>query len=323
MTITTSGTDITFNDSSVQNTAPADPGFKNRIINGAFNVAQYLTGYGSSGTTQSKYCIDRWIGATSASSGAGTGFSVTNGTVTLPSPQSGVTQSALTIYNTGATGSLVMLAQRIEANNVVDLYNVTVTLSAYIATSVSATVTWAAYYPTTADTWTATGSILPTSGANLITSGTWSSTATLTRFTASFNVGTNASTKGLMIAISSPLTGTNTMTVTGVQLEKAPTATVFAYRPYGAELRLCQRYYCQMYTDMQSAAAGSMLVRQRFPVTMRATPSVSAISAGTTSNCTVSNATGNVRADGAYFQISASVGSGYVLDYLYSASAEL
>jgi hypothetical protein len=75
--------------------------------------------------------------------------------------------------------------------------------------------------------------------------------------------------------------------ITGVQLEKGSTATSFDYRPYTTELQLCQRYYYQSwgsggftnsgnnFTGMPvpntlSVAVGTGV----FPVTMRATPTV-------------------------------------------------
>ena len=73
--------------------------------------------------------------------------------------------------------------------------------------------------------------------------------------------------------------------VTGVQLERAGTATAFEFRPYGVELALCQRYY---YRNTYVAASGSQTmavgavngatsaaqITAVNPVTMRAAPTV-------------------------------------------------
>jgi hypothetical protein len=74
--------------------------------------------------------------------------------------------------------------------------------------------------------------------------------------------------------------GTNgaTFYITGVQLEKGSTATSFDYRPYGTELALCQRYYYQQtsgtYSVSSTTNGSSVAVTVPFPVTMRASPTV-------------------------------------------------
>jgi hypothetical protein len=81
--------------------------------------------------------------------------------------------------------------------------------------------------------------------------------------------------------------------VTGVQLEVGASATSFDYREYGTELRLCQRYYqktfqqsiapaqnagygatCLLWNSSGSNNAYGTQVQWRFPVLMRAAPTV-------------------------------------------------
>ena len=76
-----------------------------------------------------------------------------------------------------------------------------------------------------------------------------------------------------------------TMYITGVQLEKGSTATVFDYRDYGRELILCQRYFYQMAKGINvplgiSATTSSSDMRGCiwFPVTMRTAPSMTSVS---------------------------------------------
>jgi hypothetical protein len=78
--------------------------------------------------------------------------------------------------------------------------------------------------------------------------------------------------------------GASTFYITGVQLEKGSTATSFDYRPYGAELALCQRYYFRFDggTGLQAVASGSIYgvtttarVYLKFPTTMRSSPTLS------------------------------------------------
>ena len=72
-----------------------------------------------------------------------------------------------------------------------------------------------------------------------------------------------------------------TFFITGVQLEVGEQATPFEHRSFGEELALCQRYYYELVNGAaQSFAMGtyysSTLITSdvRFPVTMRATPTV-------------------------------------------------
>jgi hypothetical protein len=81
-----------------------------------------------------------------------------------------------------------------------------------------------------------------------------------------------------------------TFDIAQVQVEAGPVATSFERRPIGTELSLCQRYFCKSYGPdvapgtVTSDGVTGMVVHAtssypgfgttRFPVTMRATPSV-------------------------------------------------
>jgi hypothetical protein len=77
--------------------------------------------------------------------------------------------------------------------------------------------------------------------------------------------------------------GTNgaTFYITGVQLEKGSTATSFDYRPYSAELALCQRYYQNYGKNANAEIFGAFngTGRQRcsfvWPTPMRASATLS------------------------------------------------
>lgn len=76
------------------------------------------------------------------------------------------------------------------------------------------------------------------------------------------------------------------------QLEKSNTPTSFEYRPFGAELALCQRYFCKSFplnvTPAANTIPGCLLVHEpinkgagtihaaqgQFPVSMRTTPAI-------------------------------------------------
>jgi hypothetical protein len=113
-------------------------------------------------------------------------------------------------------------------------------------------------------------------------------------------------------------TAGNTVYITGVQLEVGDTATDFEHKPYGVELAECQRYYINSTTDLTTAiwyalpgcfwvdaedfASGGYV----FPVTMRASPTVTLHVLGDTGVIKSTNSGG---------QVSKSVTSGFVSIY--------
>ena len=94
------------------------------------------------------------------------------------------------------------------------------------------------------------------------TAGSWSGSTYFSATGATSVVGTNGAT----------------FYITGVQLEVGSSATGFEYRQYQQELALCQRYYIN---------GGYFLVLNQyygtccFPVTMRATPTITLSGGGT------------------------------------------
>jgi hypothetical protein len=250
-------------------------GFKNRIINGAFNVGQYsFTSTSGASTVTSAYVTDRWI-AQAISSGTGVGFSAAVAAATLPS---GGTQNALTVTQTQTLGTSISILQRIEARHLTDLYNSTVTVSYYVSTSASANISYAIYYAgTTADTWQAVGlGANVTTGSTLITvNGGISTTTSLALKTITFSLGTTAPTRGIEIIITTSATNGQSMTITGMQLEKGGAATSFDYRPYTTELTLASRYFGQYGTVVGTSTFTNPIVPR---TAMRVTPTVSAVS---------------------------------------------
>ena len=140
------------------------------------------------------------------------------------------------------------------------------------------------------------------------TSGTWLYTNGI-GMRVSFSMAAGSSYSGTANAWASTLLfqptgstnviGTNgaTFYITGVQLEKGSTATSFDYRPYGTELRLCQRYYYKIGPQPDSATGtpfalcytrSSNGVRPfiNFPTPMRVKPT-SVETSGTAAHYTV------------------------------------
>ena len=313
MAISVSGSQIQFNDSSVQNTAATGFGFKNRIINGAMMIDQRNAG--AAVTTTAAYTVDRWITEESTdgvctfgrSTDAPTGF--TNSlrmTVTTADTSIGAAQYAA-------------FSQIIEGFNVADFMlgtanAVTFTLSFWVKSSVTGYFNGTVQngystrlYPfavniTAANTWEyktvtiagdTTGSWLtnndrglmvqfyPVLGSNYIGASGWNNS----------NIYGTQSSSNVMATVG------NIFAITGVQLEKGSTATSFDYRPYGTELALCQRYYWKisdtaaiadiMLPLSMGSTSSSAFFSMNHPVTMRVKPTIGALLSVANANATV------------------------------------
>jgi hypothetical protein len=261
MTVSISGTGgITFDDSSVQNTAATGFGFKNRIINGGMGIAQRGTSFTSGANNNDAYVLDRF-------------YILSDGNDAID-----VTQT--TTVPTGAKYSIGLdvetankkfgIAQIIENANCFDAIggNVTLSFQAKVSSTTKldnvkcAIVAWSG----TADT--VTSDIISAWGAEgtnptLIANATYENTPANLNVTTSFatysvtaNVDT-ASTANIIVFIWSDVTDTTAgdfLYVTNIQLEKGSTATAFDYRPYGTEFMLCQRYF-----EKSAGAQGSAI----------------------------------------------------------------
>jgi hypothetical protein len=138
-----------------------------------------------------------------------------------------------------------------------------------------------------------------------------------------------------------------TFYVTGVQFEKGSVATPFDFRLYGKELLMCQRYYAKSYAQgtvpgtasiyngaLQSyvgtGSSGASLPF-RFPVSMRAVPTITFYDLAGTSGKVYANGNGVTPdaqtsyygTDGAYFGQTSVTSGGVQLLAQYTASAEL
>ena len=229
MTVSINGTSgIVFNDASSQNTAATGFGFKNRLLNGAMQIAQRGTSatITAGSTIAAGYStVDRWYVYC-------TGANVTAAQVA----GTGAIKNNLQI--TGAASvTAVGIGQRIEQLNSYDLAGSTATLSVNISNSLLTTVTWTAYYANTADTFGTLASPTRTQ----IATGTFTVTSTLTNYSTNISIPA-AATTGVEIVFTVGAQTSGTWVVGNIQLEKGSTATSFDYRPYTTELQLCQRY---------------------------------------------------------------------------------
>jgi hypothetical protein len=269
-------------------------GFKNRIINGAMAISQRGTSFVS---PTGAYTIDRWEMEEN-----------TDGTVTVTQDTDAPTGFSFSqkFTVTSADASLaatqdLIVGQYIEGFNTADLVfgsasAATVTLSFWVKSSLTGTFGGALQnsartrsYPFTyaisaASTWEQ--KTVTIAGD---TSGTWIGATNGIGLRVYFGLGVGSTYSGTAGAWAATnyysatgavsVIGTNSATwaVTGVQLEKGSTATSFDYRPYSAELSLCERYCRKMGDGLFGKAASSttLVVQSPFNLQpMRATPTI-------------------------------------------------
>ena len=286
---------------------------RNKIINGDMRIDQRNGGSSVTITTTAggQYTLDRWFGQASQSSKFSVQRNA--GSVTPPTGFAnylGVTSSSA--YSV-TSGDYFSIKQSIEGFNGADLAfgtanASTVTISFRVYSSLTGTFgavlqngTYNRSYPFTytissANTWTTVSVTIPGD-----TSGTWE-TGNSGGLVVIFGLGVGSTYSGtagswsgnnyISATGATSVVGTNgaTFYITGVQLEAGSVATPFEHRPYGTELALCQRYYSQSFSASsgfpsapdyngamgwgQSVEAAAVQVSVRFPVEMRANPTI-------------------------------------------------
>ena len=274
-------------------------GFKNRIINGAMVFDQRNAG-ASVTPTDGGYVTDRFKYTLTQASKLTAQQSTTSTT--------GFVNSLLTTSSSAysiTSSDVFILIQNIEGFNVADLAwgsasAATVTLSFWVRSSLTGTFGGSVAnsarnrsYPFTYTISTANTFEQKTITISGDTTGTWvTNNGEGIRLSFGLGVGSTFSgTAGAWAAAdyrsatsATSVVGTNgaTFYITGVQLEKGSTATSFDYRPYSAELAMCQRYYqkfngSQYLNEGVGAAAATTIIyyNKPFITSMRTAPTFS------------------------------------------------
>jgi hypothetical protein len=177
-------------------------------------------------------------------------------------------------------------------------------------------VTWAAYYANSANTFGSLAS--PT--RTLISTGTFTVTATLTRYNTNITVP-SAATTGIEIELSVAAQTSGTWDIGNFQLELGSVATTFEQRTYGLEFALCQRYYqpapLTRYQGYVGGGTQNVNISSTWPP-MRVAPTVIATYSQTNTTGAV---LGNITTSGATF--GATVTATGSFDFSVSANSSL
>jgi hypothetical protein len=310
-------------------TADSLQGFRNRLFNGSYAVAQRGTTFASGSNNDDTYNLDRWY----VLSDGNDAVDITQNTAAAP-PE----QKFCIALDVETVNKKFGVAQIIENINCADLQGQTVTVSFQAKVSATtkldnvkcAIVAWSG----TADS--VTSDIISAWGAEgtnptLIANATYENTPANLNVTTSWATYTvsapidTASTNNVIVFIWSDVTDTTAgdfLYLAGVQLEAGSVATPFERRPYGTELALCQRYYARMNSGSAQfvgfgsgnwTSATGVQVFVKFPMTMRAGPTLnySAINASSGTGAGAVSSVGTLYAgsDSAMWQPVASGGT--------------
>jgi hypothetical protein len=245
-------------------------GFKNRIINGGFDVWQRGP---LPITTSNGFVADHWAISSNAGAVTAQPFAVTlntwfhNGNLAI-----------LQVTNPVSTG-VVDFYQKIESQFIRDLEGQDVTLTFEAAQSSGTTLAQGQVFIgafTAVDNGNATAFAGP---FNFPLSGGGSTKQTIHIPAANMTNMRNGAHLIIRAAFgASPAAGTYTFDYGNVQLERGTVASDFEFRPIQVELRLCKRYYQtvpQWLMAGYNSTGSPIYMEMMLPVEMRTTPSVS------------------------------------------------
>jgi hypothetical protein len=290
-------------------------GFRNRLINGNFDVAQFGTTFTFGAGAAANYCLDRWFVFS-------TTIAVTATKVAPPAGFRGT--SALNLVGTalGAAG-FINLGQRFEAQMVADLDSVASTLSF----DLNAT--------TTAGSLTGTLQLALNSALD---NGTFNSNVSNIAFTIPIGSGkvivpiTAAQTAGIknggqisFVFTQNASSGNPNITIGAVQLERGVVANDFEFRTIQIVRQLC-RWYARRdpYWIRFTASSAIVIGDNTVSIDMRVTPTASLVAAGTRSANITAVSLSPSSSTGAKFELqSNATGDTYALNDIWDLRAEL
>ena len=249
-------------------------GFRNRIINGNFDLWQRGTSFSPADNT---YTADRWV---VIYNGSGATRTISQNTFIPGSTEAAPGATfflgfAQTVAGSGGTYNTLL--QRIE--DVRTFGGQTVTLSFY-ARGFSAALTLPVIGLSQAFGTGGSATVFTTAASSVVIAGTNFAKYTYTVTLPSISGKTIGTGSHLLLEIGMPNNATFNFQIASVQLEPGPVATPFEQRPIGTELSLCQRYYSRTDAYIKMLAAGAVVLDTmqahfHFPGEMRTTPTLS------------------------------------------------
>ena len=261
-------------------------GLAQGAINGGFDIWQRGTSFGAP-----NYCADRWYAA-----GGSTTYSQESTAANLP------TGFRYGLKMTMSGTDVPYVRQAIETANAIYFAGKRVVLSYYVASSASSNCYVGLNYSTSTDV-AVTGSWTDITAASGY-SATQATTSTMSRVYCVFDVPSDAKSLRIYAGSAVNITSTNTMTITGIQLEvgSIPTAFRRAGGTIQGELAACQRYYWRTTNTEANTPFGFGIANGTtqvdfdlpFPTTMRTKPSSIEFSAISASDSVTSTATNNL-----------------------------
>jgi hypothetical protein len=269
---------------SMTPTADSLQGFRNRIINGAFQIWQRGTTISSipaTGTTVT-YAADRWCFQP-----ANTGWTAIAQAVQISGGGLRVNCTTAAAYAT--TADVLSVQQRIEGFNCYDLAGQQITVSFKVKTNKTGNYGVVLFDGTAAAFGTPQSITVATSEVETTYTLTFSAPASITadnadRLRLIFTLGANTARAGSYYPTGGSQVNlldniSNYFEIDDVQLEKGSTATPFERRDYGRELAMCQRYYQKVEAQATFAGRGfsstEVLLGIPLNVSLRASPTLS------------------------------------------------
>ena len=296
---------------------------RNRIINGNFDIWQRGTSFSSSSVNE--YSADRFRTE-------GYGLSTTISRQAFTAGQTDVphfpTYFCRVVTSTIASGQFWAFQQRIEMPQVLG-YGQTGTFSFWVRATTGTLPAGAFSY-----------------GMGSSRTGSPALTTAWQKITGTFTAPTSGNYGTLYLVYLGADKAAISVDIAQVQLEAGSVATPFEHRQYGQELALCQRY-CQKSYNLETVPGGvtnsGMLavlannstygecLQARFPVAMRALPTITTYNPATGASGSIRNITGstnvtaslNNTSQNGLSNLNVALTSGSVYIFHYLASAEL
>ena len=279
-------------------------GLRNRIINGDHRIDQRNSGAAVTPTVTATFLTDRFQQLLTQPS------KLTYQQVADAPPgfKFSLKCTVANQYNPIST-DVFIVRQRIEGQNIIDFQlgmatAQTITITVWVKGSVPGTYNCA--IKNLSATRSYIGNITvstvwakQTITLTLETTGTWlTDNGTGISFSIDLGSGSNFNTtsgswqSSNSFRTSSSVTFVNqingsTLNFTGLQIEMGTVSTVFEQRPIGLELSLCQRYYSEIVGGAgQCISTTRAYIKAVLPVTMRVSPSINVLTAGSISDAT-------------------------------------